>query len=206
MDHVLMSTNLNDSISITNANNNSVINPMYHATPFMVAPDFNCSATIDPRFISDYYLTTSTLNTYRCQLSFMLQHTKAVVLFYGRDFTTVTNSDLSSISSNMERFKLFGALPLAISIDSEEVHQTYLKHKWEHQQESVPFPLLSDPTRSIVRRFNVLNPTTGAANRAVFIIDRSRQIRFSFVLGDDRILHSMDTIMTMLQMIPPVPA
>ncbi|KAI8334680.1 thioredoxin-like protein [Chlamydoabsidia padenii] len=102
----------------------------------------------------------------------------------------------------MDRFEHHSALPIAISIDSEQVHQSYLQHTLDQDNEILPFPLLSDPTRSIVRHFNVLNPTTGAANRAVFIIDQARQIQFSFILGDDRIVHSMDTLMTMLQMIP----
>jgi hypothetical protein len=31
-------------------------------------------------------------------------------------------------------------------------------------------------------------------NRAAFIIDKTRQVRFSFILEDDRISHSIDTI------------
>lgn len=41
----------------------------------------------------------------------------------------------------MDRFERYSALPLAISIDSEEVHQSYLQHKWEQSREVLPFPL-----------------------------------------------------------------
>jgi alkyl hydroperoxide reductase subunit AhpC len=41
----------------------------------------------------------------------------------------------------MDRFERYSALPLAISIDSEEVHQSYLQHKWEKSRELLPFPL-----------------------------------------------------------------
>ncbi|KAI8078672.1 thioredoxin-like protein [Halteromyces radiatus] len=212
-DAILLDHDLNDNTSIHTkkrrmeyTNKESItatmINPLYQQRSFQVAPDFNCSAVIDPQLASDYYLSM-TMNSYRCQLSHLLQHTKAVVLFfYGRDFTTVAGSDLMSISANIDRFKQQAAIPLGLSIDTEQVHQSYLQYHQQQYQQILPFPLLSDPTRSIVRHFNILNKNTSVAERAVFIIDRSRQIQFSFVLGDDRIHHSMDTIMTTLQMLP----
>ncbi|CAO3627195.1 unnamed protein product [Cunninghamella blakesleeana] len=178
------------------------INPFYQSNTSLlkVAPDFNCSATFLPTMKDNYYLFQCH-STFRFQLSFILQHVDAVVLFfYGKDFTTVSDTDLLSISANMERFKKYNALPLAISVDSEESHQSYLNHFINNHQESLPFPLLSDPTRSIIRHFDVLEFKTNLSNRAVFIIDRKRQVEFSFILGDDRILHSMNTIITMLQM------
>lgn len=64
----------------------SITNPLYQAKPFMMAPDFNCSATVDARLLSKYYLTHTGVSHSRCQLSSMLQHAKAIVLFfYGRD-------------------------------------------------------------------------------------------------------------------------
>jgi hypothetical protein len=63
-----------------------ITNPLYQAKPFMMAPDFNCSATVDARLLSKYHLTHTEVGHSRCQLSSMLQHAKAVVLFfYGRD-------------------------------------------------------------------------------------------------------------------------
>lgn len=54
--------------------------------------------------------------------------------------------------------------------------------------------IVADTTRSVSHHFDVINPDTGLAQRAAFIIDQARQVRFSFVLEDNRILHSMDTI------------
>lgn len=58
--------------------------------------------------------------------------------------------------------------------------------------------LVADTTRSVSRHFNVINPETGLARRAAFIIDNTRQVRFSFVIEDNRISHSMDTICTIV--------
>ncbi|KAI8064390.1 thioredoxin-like protein [Gongronella butleri] len=178
-------------------------NPVYQPRDAMVAPDFNCGAVVDPSLATVYALTNC-LGAFRCQLSYVLQRTNAIVLFfYGQDGTPSCCSDLLSISANMERFEKFQALPLAMSIDDQDTHHAFLQHFTQEYQTSMPFPLLSDATRSITRNFNALNPDTGRANRAVFIIDKFRQVKFSFVVGDDRIVHSMDTIFTMLHMLLP---
>lgn len=54
--------------------------------------------------------------------------------------------------------------------------------------------IVADTTRSVSRHFNTIHPSTGFTHRAVFIIDKTRKIRFSFVIEDSRIMHSMDTI------------
>jgi alkyl hydroperoxide reductase subunit AhpC len=53
---------------------------------------------------------------------------------------------------------------------------------------------VADTTGSVSRHFDVIDSKTGLGNRAAFIIDNTRQVRFSFVLEDNRISHSMDTI------------
>lgn len=47
-------------------------------------------------------------------------------------------------------------------------------------------------TRSVSRHFNVVN--AGSLQRTAFIIDKTRQVRFSFIVEDDRLNHSMHTI------------
>ncbi|ORX45672.1 hypothetical protein DM01DRAFT_1339902 [Hesseltinella vesiculosa] len=101
----------------------------------------------------------------------------------------------------MERFHKFQALPLVMSVDDETAHQAFL----QHHQMSLPFPLLSDPTRSVTRYFNALDPSTGQAKRSVFVIDKFRHVKFSFIVADDRIVHSMDTIFCILHMLLPTP-
>lgn len=56
------------------------------------------------------------------------------------------------------------------------------------------YTIATDLTRSVSRYFNVINSETGSTQRAAFIIDRTRQIRFSFIVQDHRLNHSMHTI------------
>lgn len=53
---------------------------------------------------------------------------------------------------------------------------------------------MADTTGSVSHHFDVIDSRSGLGNRAAFIIDHQRQVRFSFVLEDNRISHSMDTI------------
>lgn len=53
--------------------------------------------------------------------------------------------------------------------------------------------IVCDQTHSVSRHFNIIQ-SNHDTNRAVFIIDKTRRIRFSFVIEDDRISHSMNTI------------
>ncbi|KAI8078476.1 thioredoxin-like protein [Thamnidium elegans] len=151
----------------------------------MVAPDFNCSSVFN-----------NELN--RLQLSVLLSKHKAVILFfYECDFAPSACNDLQRINNHFDRFQSLNTLPLAMSTDTEMVHTAFLNQSALGFTPS--FPLLSDTTRSVSRHFNVINNETGLARRAAFIIDKTRQVRFSFVLEDNRISHSMDTICAILQ-------
>ncbi|KAI9481068.1 MAG: hypothetical protein EXX96DRAFT_565253 [Benjaminiella poitrasii] len=145
----------------------------------MVAPDFNCTAMLN-----------NEIN--RLQLSTLFSKYKAVVLFfYNYDFASIACKDLSLIDHYFERLQSLNAMPLAMSTNAEMTRSIL---------NFIPsFPLVADMTRSVSRHFNVLNPETGLIRRAAFIIDNTRQVRFSFVLDDNRISHSMDTICTILR-------
>ncbi|KAI7879595.1 hypothetical protein K492DRAFT_237845 [Lichtheimia hyalospora FSU 10163] len=74
---------------------------------------------------------------------------------------------------------------------------TYADNESMQDTCSVGYPLLSDITRSVSRYFNVLDATNGSAKRAAFILDPRRRIRYSFMLDDDRINHSINTIIAL---------
>ncbi|KAI8079057.1 thioredoxin-like protein [Gilbertella persicaria] len=161
-----------------------MINPATQLRPhIMVAPDFNCAAVFQHEIS-------------RLQLSDLFStHKAAILFFYECDFTPISCKDLALINQHTERFKSLNAFPIALSTDTEMVHKAFI-----HQSLGfVPsFPLVSDTTRSVSRHFNVISPETGLAQRAAFVIDSKRQVRFSFVLEDSRLVHSMDTICSIL--------
>ncbi|KAI7887737.1 thioredoxin-like protein [Mucor mucedo] len=160
------------------------INPVQQVDRLcMIAPNFNCAAVLNDQ-------------VNRLQLSNLLHEYKAVVLFfYECDFAPSACNDLQAINRQFERFQSYNTMPLAMSTDTEMVHTAFIA-----QSGFTPsFPLVADTTRSVSRHFNVINDETGFVKRGAFIIDQTRQVRFSFVLEDNRISHSMDTICAILQ-------
>lgn len=96
-----------------------------------------------------------------------------------------------------------------MSTDTEMVHKAFLDQPSLGFIPSFPLGMLrlvrllmsptdifvvSDTTRSVSRHFGMINSETGLAQRSAFIIDSTRQVRFSFVVEDERLSHSIDTI------------
>src|SRR5262249_39202440 len=76
------------------------------------------------------------------------------------------------------------ATVLGISVD------TFFALKAFHDQEKLPFPLLSDFNKQTLRDYGVFNEDMiglkGIAKRAVFVIDRDGIVRYREVLDDAR--------------------
>ncbi|KAJ8652058.1 hypothetical protein O0I10_012332 [Lichtheimia ornata] len=146
----------------------------------MVAPDFNCSAVVKGGEINRFQLS-----------SYATNHKALVLFFIGSNLIDPrVQMDLDLISNHLDRLEALQTLPLAMSTAPIESMQDTC---------NVGYPLLSDITRSVSRYFNVLDAANGSAKRAAFILDPRRRIRYSFMLGDDRINHSINTIITLLQ-------
>lgn len=58
------------------------------------------------------------------------------------------------------------------------------KHRQFRAKLGLPFPLLSDETRQVTRRYGVLDETWNLAKRAYFIIDRRGVLRFKKVFDN----------------------
>ncbi len=66
---------------------------------------------------------------------------------------------------------------VAVSVDAPEASEALRAHL------SLPFPILCDPERSVVRHWDVCNSREkgGIAKPAVFIIDQDRVVRYAAV-------------------------
>lgn len=58
------------------------------------------------------------------------------------------------------------------------------KHRQFQAKLKLPFPLLSDETRQVIRRYGVLDTTWNLAKRSYFIIDRKGIVRFKKIFDD----------------------
>jgi glutaredoxin-dependent peroxiredoxin len=79
-----------------------------------------------------------------------------------------------------------GAQLLGISVESNRAHAAFA------QQLELPFPLLSDLNREVVRQYGVMYTREhphregfwGLSKRAVFVLDRGGVVRYAWVTDD----------------------
>jgi peroxiredoxin (alkyl hydroperoxide reductase subunit C) len=102
-----------------------------------------------------------------------------VLAFYPLNWQTVSAEQMIAYQLERDEFLELNAEVVSISVDS--IMNTT---SWEREIGPFDFPMCSDfwPHGEVARRFGVFRnepPLRGAAERAVFVIDRAGTIRFS---------------------------
>jgi alkyl hydroperoxide reductase subunit AhpC len=87
-----------------------------------------------------------------------------------------------------------GAAMLAISADSPFCHTAF------HDARKIPFPLLSDVHRQVIRAYNVLDEDRNVAWRSTFVIDRDGVLRWGQA-GDRQMVRDGAEILRVLDVI-----
>jgi len=105
---------------------------------------------------------------------------KVVLYFYPKDETPGCTIEACSFRDDLSAFKRKGAVVLGISVDSVESHKRFAgKH-------SLPFPLLSDEEKKVVRAYGVWKQKNRygrkfmGTERTTFIIDEQGIIKHIF--------------------------
>jgi peroxiredoxin len=119
-----------------------------------------------------------------------------IMAFYPADWSPVCTDQMALYNEILPEFRRLNAELVGISID----------HAWCHlafaEQRNLHFPLLADfhPKGEVARRYGVYDEDAGMAKRALFVIDRSGTIRWSYVSpvgvnpGADGILAALESI------------
>ncbi len=102
-----------------------------------------------------------------------------IVFFWPKDFTFVCPTEIAEFGRLNAEFVDRGAQVLGVSTDSEFVHLAWRQH--EEKLRLLPFPMLSDQTRELSQALGILDKSTGVAQRATFIVDPQKIIRFAMV-------------------------
>lgn len=148
-------------------------------TPASIAPDFTLPSTID---------NSISLNDLRGK--------PVILVFYPGDFTPVCGDQLSLYNELLSIFGEFDAQLLAISVDGLESHFAFSVDR------NLDFPLLadSDPLGEVARRYGVFDEESQTCERALFVIDRTGQISWSYLSprevnpGADGILRALESL------------
>jgi len=157
-------------------------NPRPSATPLppgSSAPDFTLRSTPDQ---------SVSLSDFRGR--------PVVLAFYPADWSPVCGDQMSLYNEVRGEFARFGAQLLGISVDGAWCHAAFAGDRKLH------FPLLADfePKGEVARRYGVYREGEGESERALFVIDPTGMITWSYLSpigvnpGADGILDALEAM------------
>lgn len=132
----------------------------------------------------------------RTSLSELAGH-PVILAFYPADWSPVCSDQLALYNELLPEFRKHGGAELVgISVDGVWCHAAFAAARHLH------FPLLADfePKGEVARRYGVYRGAEGVAERALFVIDDSGVIRWSYVSpigvnpGADGILAALESL------------
>lgn len=121
-----------------------------------------------------------------------------VYFFWPKDFTFVCPTEIVGFGDLYKEFTDRKTEVYGISTDSEFVHLA-----WRNQHpglKTLPFPMLSDITRSLSETLGILHTKEGVCYRATYIVDPENVIRFVSVYdlsvgrNPEEILRTLDSL------------
>jgi len=128
--------------------------------PGTKAPDFTLNTTPDQ---------TVALHEFRGH--------RLILCFYPADWSPVCCDQITLYNELLPEFQQHNAELLGISVDGVWCHLAFAKDR------KVDFPLLSDfePKGEVSRAYGVYHTPSGKSERALFILDETGTIRWSYV-------------------------
>jgi peroxiredoxin Q/BCP len=113
-------------------------------------------------------------------LSTFLRHGTLILYFYPADFTSGCTRQALAIRDLHEEILQVGLQVVGVSPQSPQTHRAF------REKHRLPFTLLSDMDKSVIRMYDVMGPLGLWVRRATYLIDQARYIRAA-VLADFRI-------------------
>ena len=113
-------------------------------------------------------------------LSNLLSHGPLVLYFYPADFTPGCTREACQLRDLQPDIDAAGLVVAGVSPQSPESHRAF------RERYKLPFTLLSDVDKDVIRMYDVQGPLGLGVRRATFLIDQARRIQDA-VLADLRI-------------------
>jgi peroxiredoxin len=100
-----------------------------------------------------------------------------ILAFYPADWSPVCGDQMALYNEILPEFQEFGAELMGISVDGSWCHAAFGRERKLH------FPLLSDfePKGEVAKTYGVYRSGEGVSERALFVIDESGRIHWSYV-------------------------
>ncbi|MFN2164918.1 MAG: redoxin domain-containing protein, partial [Anaerolineae bacterium] len=119
-----------------------------------------------------------------------------VLVFYPADWSPVCGDQLTLYNEVLPLIEEHAAQVLAISVDGKWCHKAFAESR------NLRFPLLADfePKGAVAQAYGAYNAESGTAKRALFVLDATGTIRWSYVSpsnvnpGADGILNALEAL------------
>ena len=98
----------------------------------------------------------------------------SVFFFYPADFTFVCPTELEDLANKYEEFKEINCEIYSVSCDTHFVHKAW--HDASKTIQKIQYPMLTDPTGTLARAFDVMIEEDGLAERGSFIVNPEGKI------------------------------
>jgi peroxiredoxin Q/BCP len=110
----------------------------------------------------------------RVSLSDLVKDSAIVLYFYPKDFTPVCTQEACLFRDAHEELAASGVRVVGVSTDDGETHSKFAStHK-------LPFPLLSDPEKTIATAYEARQLLGLLPKRVTYVIDREKKVRGAF--------------------------
>ncbi|MGJ1204762.1 peroxiredoxin [Sphingobacterium lactis] len=105
----------------------------------------------------------------------------AVLYSHPSDYTPVCTTELGRTAKLKSEFDKRNVKVLALSVDSVEDHEGWVKDINETQQTEVNFPIIADEDRHIADLYDMIHPNASATAtvRSVFVIGPDKKIKLT---------------------------
>ena len=104
-----------------------------------------------------------------------------VLFSHPKDYTPVCTTELGVVARLQPDFKKRNTKVLALSVDTLESHQGWIKDIHETQRAKVDYPILADHDRKVAQLYGMIHPNASETFtvRTVFVIDPKKKIRLT---------------------------
>jgi peroxiredoxin len=119
---------------------------------------------------------------------------KTVLAFYPGAFTGVCTKEMCALRDSMSRFNSTNAQVVGVSVDSPYANKAF------SNQNNLEFPLLSDYSREVVKKYGIELENFGGlqgynvAKRSVFVLDKDGTIRYAWVSDNPGVEPNYDEV------------
>lgn len=125
-----------------------------------------------------------------------------VLFSHPGDFTPVCTTELGTVAKLKPQFEQRNTKVAAISVDSLEDHNAWVKDINETQKTEVNYPIIADDSRRVAELYDMIQPevTEKAAVRSVFVIGPDKKVKLTLTYPPstgrnfDEILRVIDSL------------